>query len=267
MLILKQRVAHFVHVVVLLWPCFAANRVNAAEVPKEVLFNRDVRPVMSNTCFKCHGSDVKANKADLRLDLPEEAFRERVSDNGKPWTPIVPGQPDASEIWRRISSNDPDEVMPPPDNLHQLTDRDKAIIRKWIEQGAEYQAHWAYLPPVKSGPPRLKHEDAVRNAVDRFILARLENEGIEPSPAADRPTLIRRLSLDLLGLPPTPEEVKAFVEDTRPDAYERLVDRLLASPHFGERMAVPWLDVVRFADTVGFHGDQGLNIFPYREYV
>jgi hypothetical protein len=236
-------------------------------IPEQVLFNRDVRPFMSNTCLKCHGPDSKANKAELRLDIPAEAYRTRMGENGKEITPLVPGHPEQSEAWRRISSDDEADVMPPIDNLHQLTDRDKAIFKRWIEQGAGYQSHWAYIMPGKSTLPEVKHSNAVRNEVDAFILAELEKRKIEPSAEADRATLIRRLSLDLIGLPPTPQEVDHFVNDTRKDAFELLVDRLLASPHYGERMAVPWLDVVRFADTVGFHGDQGLNIFPYRDYV
>ncbi|MCZ6673521.1 MAG: PSD1 and planctomycete cytochrome C domain-containing protein, partial [Verrucomicrobia bacterium] len=215
----------------------------------------------------CHGPDPKANKAELRLDLPKEAYRKRMGESGKEITPIVPGHPEESEAWRRISTGDEMDVMPPIDNLHQLSDRDKAVIRRWIEQGAEYQSHWAYITPTKSPLPEVDKPALVRNAIDAFILAELDNQNVEPSDEADRSTLIRRLSLDLIGLPPTPEEVDAFVNDPREDAYEQLTNRLLASPHFGERMAVPWLDVVRFADTVGFHGDQGLNIFPYRDYV
>jgi hypothetical protein len=241
--------------------------LSGSDIPDEILFNRDVRPFMSNTCFKCHGADVKAIEADLRLDLPEEAYRGRVGENGKEITPIVPGHPEKSEAWRRISTKDKDDVMPPVENLHQLTERDKAIFKRWIEQGAEYQSHWAYITPERVDPPDVKNNTAARNAIDHFILAQLDKRSIEPSPEADRATLIRRLSLDLIGLPPTPKEVDEFLKDTSEDAYEKVVDRLLASPHFGERMAVPWLDVVRFADSVGFHGDQLLNIFPYRDYV
>ncbi|HXQ81928.1 MAG TPA: PSD1 and planctomycete cytochrome C domain-containing protein [Opitutaceae bacterium] len=234
-------------------------------LPSVVQFNRDVRPIMANTCFKCHGQDPKANKADLRLDLPENARLARKDKSGRTSTPIVPGNPDASEAWRRISSADPNQVMPPPDSLHLLTARDKAILRRWIEQGAVYEPHWAYIPPRKAEPPGAGIQ--ARNPIDRFVRRGLEERGLAPSPEADRRTLIRRLSLDLLGLPPSVEETEAFVSDARPDAYERLVGRLLDSPHYGERMAVAWLDLTRFADTVGYHGDQLYNNFPYRDYV
>ena len=236
-----------------------------APIPAAVQFNRDVRPIMANTCFKCHGPDLRANKADLRLDLPDKARMERTDKTGRTFTPIVPGKPEASEVWRRISSGDPGQVMPPPDNLHLLSDRDKAVMRRWIEQGAVYEPHWAYIPPKKAVPPDAG--PAARNEIDRFVLRELAQKGISPSPEADRRTLIRRLSLDLLGLPPTIAETDRFLADSQPGAYERLVDRMLDSPHFGERMAVGWLDLARFADTVGFHGDQLYNNFPYRDYV
>ena len=236
-----------------------------AALPTSVQFNRDVRPIMANTCFKCHGPDLKANKADLRMDLPDNARMARTDKTGRTSTPIVPGKPGASEAWRRISSGDPTQVMPPPDSLHLLSARDKEIMRRWIEQGAVYEPHWAYAAPRKAEPPATKAP--ARNPVDRFVLRELEERSIAPAPEADRRTLIRRLSLDLVGLPPSVAETEAFVADTRPDAYERVVDRLLASPHYGERMAVEWLDLARFADTVGFHGDQLYNNFPYRDYV
>jgi uncharacterized protein DUF1553/uncharacterized protein DUF1549/cytochrome c len=236
-----------------------------APVPTAVQFNRDVRPIMANTCFKCHGPDLKANKADLRLDLPDNARMTRKDRTGRTLTPIVPGKPGESEVWRRISSADQTQTMPPPDSLHLLSARDKAVIRLWIEQGAVYEPHWAYLAPKKAEPPAATNGS--QNPIDRFVLKELEERGITPSPEADRRTLIRRLSLDLIGLPPTVGETEAFVADREPGAYERLVDRLLASPHYGERMAVAWLDLARFADTVGFHGDQLYNNFPYRDYV
>lgn len=244
-----------------------ASAKGEAGIPESILFNRDVRPFMSNTCFKCHGSDTKANEADLRLDIAELAYQSTRRKNGDLITPIVPGDPEASEAWRRIIAEDPDDVMPPPENLHQLTERDKAIFKRWIEQGAEYQSHWAYIPPVKASSPQVSDPSKVRNPIDAFILAELDAQSLAPSPEANRSTLIRRLSLDLTGLPPTAEAVAAFLADEQPDAYERVVDRLLESPHYGERMAVPWLDLVRFADTVGYHGDQGQNNFPYRDYV
>jgi len=236
-----------------------------APLPKAVQFNRDVRPIMANTCFKCHGPDLKANKADLRLDLPDNARMARKDKTGKTTTPIVPGNLAASEVWRRVSSADAGQVMPPPDSLHLLSARDKAIFKLWIEQGAVYEPHWAYILPKKAEIPVAGTES--RNPIDHFVLAELKEHAISPSPEADRRTLLRRVSLDLIGLPPTVAETEAFLADAKPGAYERVVDRLLASPHYGERMAVEWLDLARFADTVGFHGDQQYNNFPYRDYV
>jgi hypothetical protein len=245
----------------------ALARAGAAEaaLPTAVQFNRDVRPIMANTCFKCHGPDLKANKADLRLDLPDNARMVRKDKTGKTTIPIVPGNPGASDVWRRVSSADAGQVMPPPDSLHLLSARDKAVIKLWIEQGAVYEPHWAYIPPKKAGVPAANTDS--RNPIDHFVLAELKEHGIAPSPEADRRTLLRRVSLDLVGLPPTVAETEAFLADTKPGAYERVVDRLLASPHYGERMAVEWLDLARFADTVGYHGDQQYNNFPYRDYV
>lgn len=231
-------------------------------------YNRDVRPILSNTCFKCHGPDVANNKSGLRLDVREEAIQPHTAKTGVTTTAIVPGKPDASELIRRITTNDASLMMPPPDALHQLTSKDKDILRQWIAQGADYQPHWSYAKVRKTPPPEVPGASApVTHPIDRFIFGALSAKGLDPSPEAPRATLIRRVSLDLTGLPPTPAETEAFVNDHRPDAYERLVDRLLASPHYGERMAVPWLDLVRFADSVGFHGDQEQNIFPYRDYV
>ena len=221
-------------------------------------YNRDVRPILAENCFLCHGPDKTDRKAGLRLD-------DRASAVGK--AAVVPGKPDESELIARVLSDDPDEAMPPPSTHKTLTASQKRTLRAWVEAGAEYQPHWAYLAPKRPDPPAVKHRDRVTNPVDAFILAAVEAKNLTPSPEADRRTLLRRLSLDLTGLPPTPEEVRAFVDDKAPGAYERQVDRLLKSPAYGERMAAPWLDLARFADTVGFHGDQNQNVFPYRDYV
>jgi hypothetical protein len=231
----------------------AAPEENAAPaVPARVEFNRDVRPILSDNCFLCHGPDKNRRKAELRLDLRDEALKAEA---------VVPGKPDESELVARILSTDPDERMPPPKSNKTLDARQKEILRRWVQQGAEYQQHWSYEKPVKAQTP------TGQNAVDVLVRRRLAEVGLKPSPEADRRTLIRRLSSDLTGLPPTPEEVKAFVEDTSPEAYRRLVDRLLASPHYGERMAIGWLDVVRFADTIGYHSDNPRNVWPYRDWV
>ena len=241
--------------------------LNAGSTAAQVGFNRDVRPIMSNTCFKCHGPDIKNNKSPLRLDLPNSAFAPYRNAKGTVFTPLVPGKPEQSEVWRRVSSVDPQERMPPAESLHQLTAQDKAMIKRWIEQGAKYEQHWSYMAPTKAPLPDLGVSPSVQHPIDLFIREKLAARKIAPSSEVDRPTLVRRLSLDLRGLPPTVEEVETFMADRSHDAYSRLVDTLLASPHYGERMAIPWLDSVRFADSVGFHGDQLINNFSYRDYV
>lgn len=234
-------------------------------LPERVEFNRHIRPILSNKCFACHGPDGGTREADLRLDLREGATSRR---EGYEHPAIVPGAPGRSELMRRIRHTDPDEQMPPPESGKTLTDREMALLERWIDQGASWEEHWLYIPPKRRTPPATQLKAPhVRNAVDRFVVARLEAMGQQPSPEADRRALIRRLHFDLLGLPPAPEDVDAFVQDTRPDAYERLVERLLASPHFGERMAVLWLDLVRFADTDGYHSDLHRELSAYRDYV
>lgn len=236
---------------------------NAAE--ESVSFNADIRPILSDKCFSCHGFDKTTREAGLRLDTAEGAYS--LLDDDSSLRAIVPGDPKASEVWRRITSKDADDVMPPTD-FHKPLSRDEiGLITRWIVQGAKYQEHWSFSPLVKPQVPAARHADKVANPIDAFVIANLEKLKIQPSPEADKATLLRRLSLDLIGLPPTAEEVAAFLADTRPEAYSAQVDRLLASPHYGERMAVPWLDVVRFADTVGYHGDQNARVFPYRDYV
>jgi len=237
----------------------AAGRSRAAEppIPAQIEFNRDVRPILSDNCFHCHGPDQKARQASLRLDIRDEAIK--VADSAA--TPIVPGKPDDSEVVRRILSADAEEVMPPPDSHKSLSPRQKEILKRWIAKGATYQQHWSFEPPVKPDVP------AGKNGVDVLVGQRLAEIGLRPSPEADRRTLIRRLYFDLLGLPPTPQEVAAFVNDSDPNAYEKLVDRVMENPHYGERMALGWLDVVRFADTIGYHSDEPQNVWPYRDWV
>jgi len=221
-------------------------------------FQRDVRPILSDKCIQCHGPDDEHREADIRFDLPPAPGDERA---------IVPGKPEFSELIRRITSPDAGEQMPPPKSGKQLTPAEIATLRTWIKQGAPWSTHWAYVPPVKHTPPTPRDRAWSRNWIDGFVLARLEAEQLAPAPGADRVTLIRRLSFDLRGLPPTPDEVDAFTRDTHPAAYEKLVDRYLASEAYGERMAVYWLDLVRYADTVGYHGDQEHHISPYRDWV
>jgi Protein of unknown function (DUF1553)/Protein of unknown function (DUF1549)/Planctomycete cytochrome C len=232
-----------------------------------VRFDRDVRPILADRCFKCHGSDAKAREADLRLDLREDATRAREGTAA-----IVPGDPDKSEMWRRITSDDPDLVMPrPASRKPRLSEAERAIIRKWIEEGAAYEPHWAFVPPKRPSVPEVSNPAWCRNGIDRFVLARLEREGLAPSAEASKDVLLRRVFLDLTGLPPTPEETDAFAADERPDAYERLVSRLLRDEPYrsrhAERMATPWLDAARYGDTCGLHTDDGRSIWPWRDWV
>ncbi|MBL9122584.1 MAG: PSD1 domain-containing protein [Planctomycetaceae bacterium] len=226
-------------------------------------FNRDVRPILSQHCFKCHGPDEKTREAELRFDVRAAALAETVSGV----RPIVPQQPDASELIHRIESSDPDLLMPPAAANKPLSDAQKKVLRDWIAAGAPYAEHWAFVPPVRGALPVVQNSAWPRNAIDNFILARLEAEGLSPAPEADRHTLVRRVFLDLIGLPPTPAEVDAYVDDASPDAYEKLVDRLLASPHYGERWARRWLDLARYADTNGYEKDRVRSIWPYRDWV
>ena len=228
----------------------------AAQV--EIQFNRDIRPVLSENCFVCHGHDKNQRKAKLRLDVRDVAIERGA---------IVPGKPEESKLVEHVFSTDADEIMPPLKSNKKLTSAQKELLKKWIATGAEYEPHWSYISPKRFSAPSNRDAAWGRNPIDAFILNSLEGKGIRPSVEADKRTLIRRLSLDLIGLPPSVSEVEAFLADKSPSAYERQVERLLASPHFGEKMAVPWLDVVRFSDTVGYHGDQNQNIFPYRDYV
>ena len=222
-------------------------------------FNRDIRPILSQRCFKCHGPDLK--KGGLNLQDRAAALRPLKSGN----VALVPGKASASELIRRVSAAEPTERMPPKGA--PLSAAEIARLREWIDQGAPYEEHWAYVPPVRHPLPAVKNQAWVRNTIDQFILARLEREGLNPSPEADRATLLRRVSLDLIGLPPTIEELNAFLADRRPMAYERAVDRLLASPHYGEHQARPWLDEARYADTNGYEKDDRRTIWPYRDWV
>ena len=232
-------------------------RAQAAE-PEQIDFNRDIRPILSENCFYCHGQDPAKREADLRLDDRAAAVEARA---------IVPGEPGASEILERIHSTDPDVLMPPPDSNRRLSGAQKKLLDRWIREGAAYAPHWAFVAPVRPAPPSVRRADWPRNEIDRFILAKLEAAGLEPAPEADRATLIRRLHADLVGLPPEPEAVDAFVADRDPQAYEKLVDRLLASPHYGERMALPWLDAARYADSNGFQRDGDNWQWMWRDWV
>lgn len=233
-------------------------------LPEVIDFNFHVRPILSDRCFHCHGFDENARKANLRLDV-EEAATTMIPESGN--TPVVPGKPNNSAVVERILSQDPELVMPPAESKLELSAEEKAILVKWIEQGAFWKKHWAYIPPEKAELPEIQNESWPKNEIDYFVLKKLENLGWTPSEEAARETLIRRLSFDLTGLPPTPEEVGQFKEDKSANAYEKLVDRLLSSRHFGERWAWEWLDVARYADTNGFQGDPTRTMWPWRDWV
>ena len=229
-----------------------------------VEFNRDIRPIFSDTCFQCHGPDASQRKGKLRLDVRAEALKEGKSGA----VAIVPGKPDMSEIIARVLATNEDDVMPPTKLHKPLTKEQKELLKQWVVEGAEYQGHWAFISPIRPEVPKVSNpKSQIANDVDAFILARLEKEKLQPAAEAERATLIRRVTLDLTGLPPTPEEVDAFVKDTSPNAYEKVVDRALSSQHYGEQMARQWLDFARYADSHGFQTDSSRQMWPWRDWV
>jgi hypothetical protein len=232
--------------------------LTAAGAGPKVDFARDIQPILAGHCFACHGFDAKARKARLRLDVRDSALARKA---------IVPGNPGASKLIERIEASDDSERMPPPEARKPLSDRQKRLLRAWVEQGAGYAQHWAFVAPRPVVPPEVKSEPRQRNPIDAFVLDRLRREGLRPSPEADRATLLRRLTLDLTGLPPTLAELDAFLADATPDAYEKVVARLLASPRLGERLARSWLDAARYADTNGFNNDEDRTQWPWRDWV
>ncbi len=247
------------HLLVTLAALGGASRLAAADPP--VNFARDVLPVLADHCFACHGPDAKARKADLRLDVKEGALR---TDSPV----VVPGKSGESELARRVSSADPDERMPPPRFKKPLSPQEIATLKRWIDQGAHWGRHWSLEKPTRPPVPEVRDPQfPIRNPIDAFVLARLRKEGLRPSPEAPKETLIRRVTLDLTGLPPTPAEVEAFLKDQSPDAYEKVVDRLLASSRYGERMVWEWLDAARYADTNGYQGDPERTMWPWRDWA
>lgn len=235
-----------------------------AQLPSTVDFNFHIKPILSDRCFTCHGPDRNALKADLRLDTYEGAF-EQALESGK--RAFVAGSLRKSEAFQRMIATDPDFQMPPPEFQRQLSAYERALIAQWIDEGAEHKPHWAFLPVQKPDVPPVDREQWVRNPIDRFVLKKLEDCGLSPNEEADKETLLRRVTLDLTGLPPTPEAIDAFLADSSPDAYEKVIDRLLATPQYGERMALEWLDVARYADSNGYSQD-GLRImWPWRDWV
>lgn len=254
------RCRSFVLLTLLLASCPAAR---AQTKDDAISFNRDIRPILSDACFQCHGPDAKERKADLRLDNDAQLFSDREGHRV-----LVAGDPGKSELFRRLISTDDEERMPPPSSGKKLTATQIETIRRWIEQGAKYQGHWAFIPPTRSPAPSIKNQKSkIENPIDRFILARLEREGLSPSLTAGKAALLRRVTLDLTGLPPSIGEIDDFLADDSPDAYDRVVDRLLASPRFGERFARPWLDAARYADTSGYQSDGDRIMWRWRDWV
>ena len=235
-----------------------------SNLPDKIDYNLHVKPILSDRCFACHGPDKAKQQAGLRLDTPEGAY-EALTKSGH--TAIVPGNLAKSELVSRIISNDPDEMMPTPKSNLTLTAEEKATLIRWVEQGAEYKQHWSLLAPTMPEIPKVKDEKWVKNDIDRFVLAKQEAKKLAHAPEANKTTLLRRVTLDLIGLPPTPAEVDAFLADKSPNAYEKVVNRLLNNPHYGERQAVEWLDVARYADTDGYQDDGLRTIWPYRDWV
>lgn len=246
-------------VVAVAWCVAAPGALGFFSGQERISFNRDIRPILSDNCFACHGPDESKVKAGLRLDKRELALR----PNKKGVAAIKPGEPEGSELLRRLLTHDEDDRMPPAETGKVVGAAEVELVRQWIAQGARWEAHWAYEKPTRVVPPK----GAAPVAIDRFIEQKMAVAGLKPVERADRATLIRRLSFDLRGLPPSPGEVRAFLADQDPGAYERLVDRFMASPEYGERMAATWLDLVRYADTDGYHGDQHRNVHPFRDYV
>jgi hypothetical protein len=233
-----------------------------AALVKKVDFNRDIRPILADTCFKCHGPDEQSRMANLRLDETEGLFTDRGG-----YKIIVPGHPEESRLYEKISATDEAMKMPPTYSGRTLTPKQIETFKEWIEQGAKWDTLWSLVPPKRPELPEVKEKGWVRNPIDNFVLAHLEQQGVNHSPEADKATLLRRVYFDLTGLPPTPAQIDAFIADKSSDAYEKRVDQLLASPHYGERMTMPWLDLARYADTHGYHIDSMREMWPWRDWV
>src|SRR5437867_8814514 len=236
---------------------------HAFAAQKDLDFNRDIRPILSDHCYACHGPDENKRKAGLRFDRPEEALKTLKSGNRA----IVPGDVEKSTLVQRLTSRDPDEAMPPPDEGKPLRAEQVELLIRWVKEGAQRKNHWSLIVPERPALPEVREKNWPRNEIDYFVLERLEKDGLKPAPEADKATLIRRASLDLTGLPPTINEVDAFLADNSPEAYEKLIDRLLDSAHYGERMAVNWLDLARYADTSGYHFDGVRFMWLWRDWV
>src|SRR6478609_8348562 len=235
------------------------------QMPDQVSYNFHVRPILSDKCFICHGPDANKRDSGLRLDIAAEAYK-ALKDNPSAHA-LVPFKPQSSELFLRISSADSSEVMPPKSSNLQLSFYEIELLKKWIEQGAKYETHWAFTPPTSPKIPKVENEDWPKNEIDHFILAKIEEKGMEPNPEADKERLLKRLSLDLTGLPPSIEMMDKFLADKSSNAYEKMVELLLKSPAYGEKMALHWLDVARYADSHGYQDDNYRSQWPWRDWV
>ncbi|MEO5602416.1 MAG: PSD1 and planctomycete cytochrome C domain-containing protein [Cyclobacteriaceae bacterium] len=241
------------------------HEVAEEQLPEKISYNFDVRPILSDKCYTCHGPDANKRQAGLRLDIAENAYQ-ALAENYTAHA-LVPGDPESSQVFVRISSEDTTMVMPPVESNLKLTSREINLIEKWIEQGAEYESHWAFVPPVDPGIPKVKNQGWPRNEIDHFILSKQEQKGIRPNEEADKERLLKRVSFDLTGLPPTLAQMDHFLADTSKDAYEKVVDQLLLTDAYGEKMAVHWLDVARYADSYGYQMDNYRSQWPWRDWV
>lgn len=244
------------------FPWIGVGAALAAQAGEPVRFNRDIRPILSDNCYRCHGPDSTARKGELRLDRPEGLFTKREAG-----TPVVAGKPQESLLVKLITAKDEDDLMPPPKSNKKLTPQQKQLLQQWIKEGAQWEPHWSFLAPKRPDLPKVKDPRWVKNPIDQFILAKLEQNRLKPASEADRRTLARRVGLDMTGLPPKLEDVEAYVADKSPDAYEKFVDKLMASPQYGEHRARYWLDAARYADTHGLHFDNYREMWPYRDWV
>lgn len=248
---------------ILIFKKFSGPQSNGAD---KISYNFQVRPILSDKCFNCHGPDANKREAGLRLDTEEGAYA-ALKDNPKAHA-VVPGKPEVSELFRRVSATDTAIIMPPvASNLPSLTAAEVDVIEKWIQQGGKYEKHWAFTVPVTPELPKVKNDKWPRNEIDFFVLKKMEQQGLSPNEEADKERLLRRITLDITGLPPTPDEIDAFVKNTAPDAYEKAIDALLKRSTYGERMAIPWLDIARYADSHGYQDDNYRTQWPWRDWV
>ena len=245
---------------------FSSEKANRGSGAETISYNFQVRPILSDKCYACHGPDANKREAGLRLDIEKEAYK-ALKDNPKAHA-IVPGKPNLSEVYLRVSTTDTSIMMPPASsNLPTLTEAEVAVIKKWIEEGAKYEPHWAFVPPQKSALPQVKNKAWPKNEIDNFVLSKMEEHGLAPNEEADKERLLRRIALDITGLPPTPGMIDSFVKSTDPNVYEKTIDALLQQPAYGERMAIPWLDVARYADSHGYQDDNYRSQWPWRDWV